>query len=286
MSSTFSSDFAPWEFGAAVIIAVAVQLGSGVGLYLARAQPPADLNEVDKNREQPVRVMPVLDEEAFAAAKAGGKKAVLPDMWQRAPTSVKKAIQEKPAPPPDVAAPSPKAGLEASAAPDKTKKTETVEDAGTETDASTEGADAGQPDSDADAGPATLDSDGGKANGNGEEGCLGEGCTKDGKNADIQAAQYQARLISFFKRGFTVSGLGLPAEDIAKLAVSVSVSLSGDGVVQSFTMSSSGNATFDSAARASLQGKVGQQVPNPPEDRPELSRTSLGFSMVCSKSCN
>jgi hypothetical protein len=56
--------------------------------------------------------------------------------------------------------------------------------------------------------------------------------------------------------------------------------------VSSFNMTSSGNAAFDAAARSAMQAKVGQQVPPPPEDRPDLQRPSLSFSMTCSSSCN
>lgn len=285
MASTLTSDFAPWEVGAAIVIALAVQLGNGVALWAAKT-PEADIAEVDKAVEQPVKVKPVMDEEALQAAKLGGKKVKLPDMWERAPASVKKAIQEKPAPPPDVAAPSTKADESTTAIPDKDKKVGTVEDAGTEVDASTEGADAGLTESNEDAGPATLDSDGGTGNGTDKPGCVGPGCEADGGLDDFQAGQYQGRLVSFFKRGFSVTGLGLPPEEIKKLAVSVSVQLSGDGTVSSFSMGSSGNATFDAAARAAMQGKVGQPVPNPPEDRPDLKRSSLSFTMTCGSGCN
>lgn len=283
--SVAARDFAPWEILTALLFAVAVQRGIVFGLDLARTGH-LDLPEVDKGAEVPVKVMPVLDEEAFEAAKLGGKKAVLPDMWQRAPTSVKKAIQEKPAPPPEAVAVSTSASEDPAKIPDKDKKVETVEDAGTETDAPVEGADSGLTESNADAGEATLETDGSTPNGTGEPGCVGDGCSKDGKNKDVQLAMYQGKLIAFFKRGFVVSGLGLPPEEIAKLAVGVTVTLSGDGVVQSFSMSSSGNATFDAAARSSLQAKVGQQVPNPPEDRPELLPKSLPFTMVCGSACN
>ena len=278
-------DFAPWEILTALFVSVAVLRGLVFVVELAESVK-LDLPEVDKLSEVPVKVMPVLDEEAFEAAKLGGKKAVLPDMWQRAPTSVKKAIQEKPAPKTDVAAPSTAASEDPTRAPDKSKKTETVEDAGAETDAAVEGADAGLEESTADAGEATLDTDGGTPNGTGEPGCVGDGCTKDGKSKDNQAGQYVGRLIGFFKRGFSVSGLGLPPEEIAKLTVGVTVSLSSDGIVQSFTLGSSGNPTFDAGARAAMQAKIGQQVPNPPEDRPDLSRTTLSFTMTCAGACN
>jgi outer membrane biosynthesis protein TonB len=286
MSATATSDFAPWEIGAAIVISVAVQFAGAVGLYLSRSAT-IDLPEVDKGAEVPVKVMPVLDEDAFKAAKLGGKKAVLPDMWQRAPTAVKKAIQDKPAPPPDVAGVSTNASERPEDAPKPDKKVQTVEDAGTEErDAAPEdGSDAGSADSDAADGSTTSTETDGSASGPGGEGCVGEGCTKDGTNPDFVAAQYQGKLIAFFKRGFVVSGLGLPPEDIAKLSVAVTVQLSG-GVMTGFSMSSSGNATFDAAARASLEAKKGSPIPNPPEDRPDLDRSSLSFTMVCGKSCN
>jgi hypothetical protein len=223
-------------------------------------------------------------------AKAGGKKAVLPDMWQRAPASVKKEVQAKP-PPPEIAAPSPEAQADVSEIPDKDKKVASVdagrdwgkedEDAGPPPQ---EGADAGLTEATEDAGIATLDTDGGTSNASGP-GCQGEGCTPDGGLDKFQEVQYQGRLISFFKRGFVVTGLGLPPEEIQKLSVGVTVQL--DGLtVSSFSMTSSGNAGFDAAARSAMQGKVGQQVPPPPEDRPDLQRSSLGFQMACSAACN
>lgn len=284
-STRENADFASWEIAAAVTLGLSVQLG--FGLLILWAKPSEmDFAEVDKQQEQPVRVMPVLDEEALQTAKLGGKKAVLPDMWQRAPASIKKAIQDKPAPPPDVAAPSPKADESPESVPSKDKKTRTVDSADPVEETPSPGASTGLASATASVGSPSLDATGGPENGTGGPGCVGEGCTKDGKLDDFQAGQYQGRLISFFKRGFAVKGLGLPPEEIKKLSVSVSVQLSGDGTVSSFTMSSSGNATFDSAARSSLQAKVGQPVPNPPEERPDLRRNSLSFSMTCGSGCN
>jgi hypothetical protein len=202
-------------------------------------------------------------------------------MWQRAPASVKQKIAES-EPPPEVAAPSPDAEDDPLAIPDASKKLSTVEDAGEEEkDAGEEGADSGLTTSEEDAGIATLDPDGGAGPG-------GEGDPNgvaDGGLDKFQERQYVGRLIGFFRRGFVVSGIGLPPEDIAKLSVSVTVQL--DGLtVKSYSMGGSGNATFDAAARAAMDAKVGSQVPPPPEDRPDLQRSSLSFSMVCGSSCN
>jgi len=280
--------FHPFEIGVAVVVSTAVQAAAGVMFYIA-SDKPALLPEIDKGMEVPVKVLPVIDTDMITA-KAGGKKSVLPDMWQRAPASVKKAVQEKP-PPPEIAAPSPDAELTPDAIPDKDKKVSSV-DAGrdwgkTDEDSGPppeEGSDAGLENATEDSGAPTLDVDGGSNNA-ATEGCQGPGCTPDGGLDKFQEAQYVGRLIGFFKRGFVVHGLGLPPEEIQKLSVSVSVQL--DGItVSSFSMTSSGNAAFDAAARGAMQGKVGQQVPPPPEDRPDLQRPSLSFTMTCSSACN
>jgi len=277
-----TSDYEGWEVASAIIVAVAIQFGVGV-LIVMTSFSDAPMNEVDKG-EKSVRVIPVIDEEAFKAARLGGKKAVLPDMWNRAPASIKKAIQETP-PPPDVPTPSTKADEDPASIPDADKKVATVEDAGPEIDADTEGADAGQTESNEDAGQATIDPDGGTS-GPGGPGCTGPGCEKDGGLDDFVGAQYQGRLVSFFRRGFSVSGLGLPPEEIKKLMVSCSVSLSGDGTVTAASCGSTGNSAFDAAAKGHLGGKVGSQVPPAPEDRPDLKRSSLSVTLSCSSGCN
>jgi len=275
-----------------MIVAACVELGLGIAVYEAtRDLSPLQHRELINDEdpaEESVAVKPMIDEEALAMGKLGGKKAVLPQMWDRAPASVKKKIQETPAPPPDVAAASTKAESDPDKIPDAGMPVGDVdEDAGTEepTDAGPEdGADAGA-DSKEDAGEATIDPDGGESNATGP-GCTGPGCSPDGGLDKLVEGQYLGRLIGFFKRGFVVSGLGLPPDQIKALGVGVSVTLSGDGTVVAFTVGSSGNATFDAAARSAMQGKVGSQVPPPPEDRPDLKRTSLSFTMTCSSSCN
>lgn len=236
-----------------------------------------------------VAVKPALD--PFAA-----EGAQMPTEWKRADDAVKKQIQEQPPViPPDTTVVSTKpqtndipdastvvtpdafgdgAPLEESDAPREASDT----DAGPQ-----EGADSGDPTGSEDGSPTAENPDGGGASGG--DGCQGPAC-KDGGTGDMAASIYLNRLIGFFRRGFVVSGLGLTPEEIKGLSVSVSVTLSGDGTVTGFTMGSSGNATFDAAARSAMQGKVGSQVPPPPEDRPEFKKNSLSFSMTCSSACN
>lgn len=305
-------DYEAWEIAAAVLIGLCIQVGTGTGMYLARSSAPAKVDLCAQAppecplMEEPkceskgwvcvpiddVAVKPVIDQEAVELAKLGGKKAVLPEMWDRAPESVKSKIKEQPPVVRDTAAPSTQASQEIPDAgkvanidamttgPEDSDTTEPQPDA-----APQDGADAGRPEGDPDASVATLDPDGGTSNST-EPGCQGEGCSKDGTNKDYIAAQYLGRLISFFKRGFVVTGLGLPPEEIKGLAVSVTVTLSGDGTVLSFSMGSSNNPTFDAAARSAMQSKVGSAIPPYPEDRPDLKKSSLSFTMTCGSACN
>lgn len=282
MSATLHRDYEFWEIGAAVAIAVAVQLGAGVMFYVA-SSGVSFAPDIDKGTEKPVKVTPVIDEEFIPPKLGGGKKAALPDMWQRAPASVKQKIAEAP-PPPEVAAPSDDAKDDVEAIPDASKKVETVEDASVnERDASIEeGEDAGHRESTEDAGPATLDPDGGS----GPEGPGDPKGDPDGSLDDFQKKQYQSRLIGFFQRGFRVSGLGLPAEDVAKLGTGASCTIS-DLVVVECSASPTGNATFDAAVASVLASKKGQSIPPPPEDHPEWAPRNLSFSMRCTAStCN
>ena len=284
MAASYGSDFEAWEIGASIAIALAIQLAAGAMFY-ATNFANADLPAVDPGQQVPVRVIPVLDEELLPPKLGGGKKSLLPDMWQRAPESVKKEIKEAP-PPPEVAAPSTEATDDPREIPDASRPVKSVDDASTEEGADAapqEGADGGLTEASADSGIETLDTDGGKSGPGGEGDPNGD---PDGGLDKFQERQYVGRLIGFFKRGFVVSGIGLPPEEIQKLVASVSCTLDGSGVVQSCTASSSGNAAFDAAVRAQLNSKQGQSVPPPPEDRPDLARTSLSFSMVCSSACN
>jgi hypothetical protein len=285
VSNAAHSDYEAWEVMSAIIVAVAIQFGLGVLIVLTSMQE-APMAEVEKG-EEPVRVLPVIDEEAVLAAKLGGKKAILPDMWNRAPASIKKAIQETP-PPVDenVTAPSTARPEDPDRVPDAGKQLSNIDDAGPEQpDADTEGADSGLTASNEDAGKETIDPDGGTS-GPGGEGCTGPGCEKDGGLDDMIKAQYAARVRSFFQSGFSVSGLGLEPDAMKALRATCSVSIGGDGTVGSVSCSGGGNSTFDSAAKAHMSGKVGSQIPPPPEDRPDLKIGGTTVTLTCGRGCN
>lgn len=97
---------------------------------------------------------------------------------------------------------------------------------------------------------------------------------------------YRARMIAFFRRGFVVTGLGLPADEIKRLEAEVQIQVAADGTIKSYVIARpSGNTAFDAAVHTAMHAKVGQAIPPPPEDRPELQRSTLSFRMKCSSAC-
>ena len=81
MRATTYSDYAPWEVLLTIFLAAGVQLGAIVTFHFGQKNLIGDLPEVDKGAELPVKVIPVLDLDGLTL-KLGGKKPVLPDMWQ------------------------------------------------------------------------------------------------------------------------------------------------------------------------------------------------------------
>lgn len=268
MSATATRDYAPWEVGAAFLIACCVQLAAGVVLYLTRVDVIAEAPEVDKGAQLPVKVQPVLDLDG-PLLKLGGKKPVLPDMWQAPP-------RPSPAKAPDQAFASTKA--DPSAEPPDPEHKKKMADAGTE-----------PPPPDADKGEETQDADkaaptdanpidpSDKPPGTTQEG--DPNGVKEGTETDplkVNAARmYNARLVSFFNR--FAAGKCTGAEGTS---TSASVSLSGT-TVSSIHVNASGNAAFDAAIPPAMQAAVGQSVPPPPENFPEFLKPSFSFTIVC-----
>lgn len=92
---------------------------------------------------------------------------------------------------------------------------------------------------------------------------------------------YRSRLVAWFSVRFRVTGSGLPQAALTKLRAHATVSLSPDRRVAGYTLSTSGNATFDAAARAAIEAAKGQALPPPPERYPDLLRTTITVTFVC-----
>lgn len=92
---------------------------------------------------------------------------------------------------------------------------------------------------------------------------------------------YRARLIAWFAAKFRVSGSGLPQEELVKYRVGATVDIDAGRAVAGYSLSSSGNATFDAAARAALESAKGQSLPPPPDDYPDVVQSRISLTFVC-----
>jgi hypothetical protein len=259
-------DFQPHEIVIAVLIAVAVQIGAGVALKMAALDKMGDAAEIEKGPEQPVRVIPVLDMDS-PLLKLGGKKAKMPEAWKVKPPPVPRAEER--------AFVSTKAGKTEQDIPDKEIQM----------------ADGGPPPPpDADVTKVAEDAPEADAGGPGakEEG-FSDG-VKGGTETDPLKRRaidvYRGRLMSWFQRGFHVTGTGLPPEELKKLRVVATVQMSGL-TVSGYSITPSGNAAIDAAARARLDSVKGSDVPHPPDNFPDLTVPNpLTVVFACGSDCN
>jgi hypothetical protein len=259
-------DFRPMEWAAAITTALAVLVAAGVAIRVAALDRPAALPEIDKGVAVPVKVIPVLDLDA-PLLKLGGKrdKMKLPDRWvrqapkprveQRAFVSTKAGKTEQDIPPPEVKiadAGTPAPPPDAEVAKQVDTPIEATPDAAPVANVETEGHQDG---------------------------------VKEGTETDPLKARavdlYRARISGWFSSKFRVSGSGLGPEEISKPRVGALVQISADRTVVSYTLTPSGNATFDAAARAMLDSTKGQSLPPPPENYPDIVQSQIQITLVC-----
>lgn len=258
------SDFRPREIAASAIAALAVMTAAGVALRAARFdRPPAPV--IDPSVERAVRVVAVTDTDVPLLA-LGGKRdpRTLPD--RRVEEQPSQRIERK-------AFVSPKAGkAEADIPPPEVA----IADAGTEppppdasvalrVDTPIEPSDAGA--------VANVDRPGSSDGVNG------------GTETDPLKARavdlYRGRIASWFSRRFRVSGSGLSQADLVRYRVSATVDVGPDRAVTGYSLVPSGNASFDAAARAALEGAKGQSIPPPPENYPDVVQRRINVTFVC-----
>lgn len=262
MSASALRDFHGWELAVAILAAAFVQVGAGFALRAANLAQ-ANVGEIDKGGEVPVKVIPVVDLESPLLKLGSKKRAVLPDMWKIKPPRVhveEKAFASTKAEKTEEAIPKDDVKMAPADAEPPPEDAEVVKDTDLEITEET------------DAGELAMAEEGSE---------LG---SKDGTEIDPLKGravdQYRQRLSSFLSAGFIVTGSGLPDEELTKIRVNGSVQLSGL-TVTGFTLSPSGNATFDARATQTLQSKVGQQVPPPPENYPDILQGSVSVSFGC-----
>ncbi len=265
-SAAGRGDFRPSEIAIAVAAALLVEIGAVVALRAVALDRPAMLPDIDKGAAVPVRVIPVLDLDA-PLLKLGGKrdKMKLPDRWLR--QTPKPRVEEK-------AFVSTKAGKTEADIPDPEMK---IADAGTPVP---------PPDADVakvvdteitevpDAAPSNVDVEG-HADG-----------VKEGTETDPLKARavdvYRMRIAGWFQSGFHVNGTGLGPDELKKYRVGAVVQLSGR-TVSGYSISPSGNAAFDAAARARLESAKGNEIPPPPENYPDIQQNQISVTFVCNE---
>jgi hypothetical protein len=102
----------------------------------------------------------------------------------------------------------------------------------------------------------------------------GEDGVKEGTETDPLKAravdQYSAKLIAWFRQGFSAPVDEIECETLVGLEAKVTARIGPNREVLSYTMKSSGNQIFDERVRAAMEMHVGQSVPPPPPNYPHL----------------
>ncbi len=261
-TSVFSPSEVSLALGGAIVVEVALVAllmvaGAGTALSSQDVAPPPDV---------PIEVTPVIED--MPLLKLGSKsESQLPDMWRK-PTP-KKRYEDK-------SAPSTKADKDV---PEELPTNELAKS--DETPAPEDAELAKKVDEDILEDPEPEDAPNLAEEGE-SDGVVG-GTETDPLKAFV-IDQYKAKLIAWFKRGFSAP----QGQEYCDLFVRVSANVSADRTVMSFTMVPSGNANFDAKVRAHMDGKVGKQLPPPPPKYPELSESIVrpkfgGENSACKK---
>lgn len=261
------SDFRVHEIALAVICAVGLQGGALLLLRAANLDRPALAPEIDKGPSVPVKVVPVLDLDAAPALKLGGKRdpAKLPDRWLK--PRAKRRVEEK-------AFVSTKAEKTEEAIPSKE-----IEVAEAKTPVPPPEAEVAKAVETPIEEPAKVEPPPNVDEKGHEDG------VKGGTEMDPLKARavdiYREKIRSWFSRRFRVSGSGLSPDEITKFRVAATVTLSGGRSVASFAIVPSGQAAFDAAARAALEGAKGEELPPPPENYPDIVQSQISLTFTC-----
>jgi hypothetical protein len=230
----------------------------------------ANVPEIAPASEIKMSVKPVVDMDSPLLKLGGGKgkKIKLPSEWVKPPP-------KQPAEPEDGAAP---------------RKAQVSTKAGkTEDDITDAGLEEGDPDAEAidpdasvvDDPDAATDGAGGNTGDEVPEG----GGTAEGSPLGTEtdplkaraASQYHGRILAFLYQGWRC-----PTSAKPECRASATVSLSGTNITGvSFT--GCGDPSLDAAAQAHANTKVGQSIPPPPENYPEIVPPSFNVTYVCNK---
>ncbi len=262
----FWADYPPADVLIAAGAASLFLVICAIGVKASAAERPEKAPLANEERETPVKVIPVIDMDV-PLLKLGGKpdSTKLPDRWvkksakarveQKAQVSTAAAKTEEAIPPPDL----PVADKPLPPAPKDAEVTKQV-------DAPVVPTAAPAPPSNV---PVAGHQDG----------------VADGTETDPLKARavdlYRARIVGWFSGRFRVTGSGLSADDLLKYRASATVEIGSDRTVGGYVLTPSGNASFDAAARAALDGAKGQSLPPPPDNYPDIVQSRIRLTFVC-----
>src|SRR5688572_15533369 len=98
---------------------------------------------------------------------------------------------------------------------------------------------------------------------------LEEGTEKDPLKARA-VDLYRVKLVNWFKQGFVPPLDQIDCAVLKDLRVAVNAQVAPDGTVQSYELVSSGNPIFDERVKQVMETRVGQKVPPPPPNYPDI----------------
>jgi hypothetical protein len=81
---------------------------------------------------------------------------------------------------------------------------------------------------------------------------------------------YRVKLIGWFRQGFSAPNDEVDCEILKTLQVKVTAQIGPDRTVTGYDMVPSGNAIFDARVRRVMESRVGQTVPPPPPNYPDI----------------
>ncbi len=258
------SAFTDFEIVVAVAGAFVVQVF--FFLLLAVVTNRARIEEVKEPVKTPIpiAVKPIIDETKLL--KLGGKEKVkykLPDMWRKKPPIRRQKAGSAPSPqakddPNEI----PKSDLSDAAPPPDAEIAKEVDDLQP---------DASEPDAE-----ATVE-------GEGSPDGVKEGTETDPLKARA-VSLYNQKLLGWFNSRFVPPDTGAPCDELKQLRASVSVTIGGDRNVTGYSVGApSGNPTFDGRVHSTMDAIVGQQLPPPPKNYPDILNTSFSFAFSGSR---
>jgi hypothetical protein len=250
------SAFSSGQIGAALSLAALVQAGLVTLLILTQSAKGFVPRPEPPSREMSIAVKPMLD---LPLLKKGGKPKAnkLPDMW-KPPQQVKRVEPTK--------VPTPLAPKTLEAPPEKKEEKE-KKPKPDEKPPEPEAPVARQVDETVKQVEREVEEPNLP-----EEGAVDgveEGTEKDPLKARA-VDLYRLRLINWFKQGFSPPLDQIDCAVLKELKVAVHAQVAPDGTVSSYDLASSGNAAFDARVRQVMDARVGQKVPPPPPNYPDI----------------